>query len=103
LPSAAGPLGVEAYRRALYQPYAIHTNRNSSDFVTAIHTKVNEVVFGTLLPFLQLVISILLTISITAVLLLMDSVMASRALYRQASVLVFDEATSALDNTKEKA
>lgn len=70
-------LGIEAYRRALYQPYANHTKRNSSDFVAAIHTKVNDVVFGTLLPILQLIGAILLTIAITTVLLVMDPVVAS--------------------------
>jgi ATP-binding cassette subfamily B protein len=74
---AGADIGIEAYRRSLYQPYEAHTRRNSSDLVSAIHTKVNDVVFGTLLPALQFVSSALVAIAITLVLLAMDPLVAS--------------------------
>jgi ATP-binding cassette subfamily B protein len=75
-------LGIEAYRRALHQPYILYTKRNSSDFVAAIHTKVNEVVFATLLPLFQLLTAVLLAAAIVTVLLVMDPVVAmSTALF----------------------
>ena len=34
-------LSCEAYRRTLYQPYAVHLARNSSELIASISTDVN--------------------------------------------------------------
>jgi ABC-type multidrug transport system fused ATPase/permease subunit len=40
------------YRRTLYQPYIVHLNRNSSEVISAISTKADNIVHLTLLPIL---------------------------------------------------
>jgi ATP-binding cassette subfamily B protein len=43
-------LSINIYRRTLYQPYAVHVERNSSEIIAAISKKSTEVVGGALLP-----------------------------------------------------
>ena len=74
--NSGADLSVEVYRRTLYQPYLTHTQRNSSDVVAAINNKVNDVIFGALLPILQLVSSVFIVVAITGVLLVMDPLVA---------------------------
>jgi ATP-binding cassette subfamily B protein len=65
LTSASGSeLSTDVYRRILYQPYQTHLALNSSEIINNITLKVNGVVFGVILPFLTLLNSILLLISI---------------------------------------
>ncbi len=45
-------LGVEIYRRTLYQPYSVHISRNSNEIVSAISLKTSMVVANTILPLL---------------------------------------------------
>ena len=72
-------LSAEVYRRALYQPYQIHTARNSSEIISVINNKVNDVVFGVLLPMLTLFTSIILLIAISSALLVIDPLIALTA------------------------
>ena len=41
---------ISIYRRTLYQPYAVHLSRNSSEVITGVTTKADGVVYQTLLP-----------------------------------------------------
>lgn len=52
--AAGADLSIDIYRRTLYQPYAVHTARNSSEVISGISTKVNSVIFR-LLQVLNLV------------------------------------------------
>ena len=72
-------LGIEVYRRTLYQPYRVHVARNSSDVISGITSKVNNVVFGVLWPLLTLVSSIVLLVAITFALIAIDPIVASVA------------------------
>ncbi len=63
---------IEAYRRALYQPYPVHLNRNSSEVVTAIVQKVG-VATHALLSMLILTSSAVLFACILLTLFLIDS------------------------------
>ncbi|MDA9027183.1 ABC transporter ATP-binding protein/permease [Gammaproteobacteria bacterium] len=72
-------LGVEAYRRTLYQPYQVHMGRNSSEVVSSIINKVNSVVFSVLLPLLTMVSSTVLLIAIMVTLVVIDPFVASVA------------------------
>jgi ATP-binding cassette subfamily B protein len=72
-------LGIEVYRRTLYQPYRVHVARNSSEVISGITNKVNGVVFGVLLPLLILVSSIVLLVAITLALIAIDPMVASVA------------------------
>ncbi len=50
-------LSISIYRRTLYQPYAVHLTRNSSEVIAAIASKADGVVYSTLLPSLVIVSS----------------------------------------------
>ncbi len=50
-------ISLDIYRRTLYQPYAIHASRNSSEVITGITAKANTVIFGTLIPILTIISS----------------------------------------------
>ncbi len=65
-------LGLEAYRRTLYQPYLVHISRNSAEVVSGIMNKVGGLVFIAILPVLNLISSFLLLISVVALLLTLD-------------------------------
>lgn len=57
------------YRRTLYQPYAIHIARNSSEVVNGIGTKVDGVIFFVLMPTLNLISASVMLIAILIALL----------------------------------
>lgn len=48
-------LGITIYRRTLYQPYAVHTARNSSEVINGIYVKASEVIFYILMPTLTII------------------------------------------------
>jgi ATP-binding cassette, subfamily B, bacterial PglK len=66
-------LSVNIYRRTLYQPYATHMARNSSEVINSIITKTNTVIGGIITPTLTLVSSIFMLIGIVAVLFAIDA------------------------------
>jgi len=49
---------INVYRRTLYQPYAVHVSRNSSDVIVGISNKTNGLVNGVTLPILTILSSI---------------------------------------------
>jgi ABC-type multidrug transport system fused ATPase/permease subunit len=61
-------LSMEVYRRTLYQPYAVHLARSSSEVISGIATKVGGTVLGVLLPALTLASSIVLLLALMAAL-----------------------------------
>lgn len=75
--TSGADLGIEVYRRTLYQAYWVHVARNSSEVISGITNKVNSVVFGVLLPFLTLVSSTLLLVAILLALIVIDPMVAS--------------------------
>lgn len=77
--SIGADLSISIYRRTLYQPYAVHIMRNSSEVIAGISTKANEVVNLVVLPVLYLLSSSLILISILVVLLLINPVIAVSA------------------------
>jgi ABC-type multidrug transport system fused ATPase/permease subunit len=77
--AAGADLGIEVYRRTLYQPYRVHAARNSSEVISGITNKVNGVVSGVLLPLLTLVSSIVLMVAITLALIAINPIVASLA------------------------
>jgi ATP-binding cassette subfamily B protein len=48
-------LGISIYRRTLYQPYAVHVARNSSEVISGISGKANGVIYSIILPVLTLI------------------------------------------------
>ncbi len=77
--ASGADLGIEVYRRTLYQPYRVHVARNSSEVISGITNKVNGVVFGVLLPSLTLASSSVLLVFITLALIAIDAMVASVA------------------------
>ncbi|MEI6028049.1 MAG: ABC transporter ATP-binding protein [Betaproteobacteria bacterium] len=69
-------LSMEVYRRTLYQPYAVHLSRNSSDIIDAISGKVNTVIFSVLGPLLIIASNALMLAVILVALLLYKPVVA---------------------------
>jgi ATP-binding cassette, subfamily B, bacterial PglK len=59
-------LSINIYRRTLYQPYAVHVARNSSEVIAGISSKANTVVYSTVLPLMHISNS---TLTLTFILL----------------------------------
>ena len=70
---------ISIYRRTLYQPYAVHVARNSSEVIAGISSKANGVVYSTLLPVLNICSSILMLVFILLALLSIEPMIATTA------------------------
>ena len=71
-------LSINIYRRTLYQPYTVHTTRNSSEVIAGISTKVNQVIFN-LLQLLNLIGATFILLGILATLLMINTIAALSA------------------------
>jgi len=69
-------LGIEVYRRTLYQPYRVHMARNSSEVITGITSKVGGAV-NVMYQLLTLASSTILLVAIMLALLAIDPMVAS--------------------------
>lgn len=72
-------LGLEIYRKTLYQPYRIHVMRNSSEVIAGISLKAKALVGSMLVPAATLISSALIMVMITASLVWLDPAMAMAA------------------------
>jgi ABC-type multidrug transport system fused ATPase/permease subunit len=70
--ASGADLSIEVYRRTLYQAYSVHLERNSSEVISSIISKVNAVSFWVLLPILTLISSLVLLVAITITLFFVD-------------------------------
>jgi len=52
--STGADISVDIFRRTLYQPYLVHTNRNGSEVISGVVNKTNIVTYEVLLPSLNL-------------------------------------------------
>lgn len=78
--SAVGTdFSISIFNRTLYQPYAVHVARNSSEIVAAISHKTTVVVYQTLLPFLVVLSSFFILLAIMVVLIYIDPAVALSA------------------------
>lgn len=69
-------LGISIYRRTLYQPYAVHVARNSSEVISGISGKANGVIYSIVMPFLTLISASVMLITILFALLAIEPVIA---------------------------
>ncbi len=69
-------LGINIYRRTLYQSYAVHCARNSSEVIAGISGKANGVIYNTIIPVLTLVSASVMLIAILVALLVVQPVIA---------------------------
>ena len=77
--STGADLGIEVYRRTLYQPYWVHASQNSNEVISGIIIKTNLVVFDVLVPLLTIFSATLLVVAIMVTLIAIDPVVASVA------------------------
>ena len=73
--SIAAELGMEVYRKTLYQPYLVHTSRNTSEIITGIN-KANGIAGHTIMPILIILSSLFIIITILFTLILIDPLIA---------------------------
>tara|TARA_Y100001936_G_scaffold253459_1_gene318232 strand:- start:3021 stop:4838 length:1818 start_codon:yes stop_codon:yes gene_type:complete len=69
-------LSTKVYKNTLYQPYEVHVARNTSEVISGISAKINDVVFRIIQSFLVLISSFLVIISIILALIFIDPVIA---------------------------
>jgi len=72
----AADLSAEAYERTLYQPYATHVGRNTSEVTSGVIHKVEAIVSGMLIPLQVAVGAIFSMVMVTAALVLIDPIIA---------------------------
>lgn len=72
-------LGMSIYRRTLYQPYAVHCARNSSEVITGISGKASGIIYSIILPFLTLISSTVMLVVILIALLSVEPLIALAA------------------------
>ncbi|MDH5368426.1 MAG: ABC transporter ATP-binding protein/permease [Gammaproteobacteria bacterium] len=69
-------IGISIYRRTLYQPYAVHVARNSSEVINGISSKAHSVITNIILPSLLLISYSIMLVVILIALLVVDPVIA---------------------------
>ena len=72
-------LSISIYQRTLYQPYAVHCARNSSEVINGISGKANGVIYSIIMPTLMLISSSVMLIAILIALLTVDPIIALAA------------------------
>lgn len=65
-------ISFEIYQRTLHQPYAVHISRNSGEVISGITAKSQAVIYGGLMPSLQLASAIVTLIAIVSGLIAVD-------------------------------
>jgi len=74
--AAGADLSINIYRRTLYQSYAVHCERNSSEVIDGISGKANGVIYSTIAPTLTLISSSVMLVAILIALLAFQPVIA---------------------------
>jgi ATP-binding cassette subfamily B protein len=72
-------LSIKIYNITLYQEYAVHVSRNSSEVINGIISKTSQVVGGVIMPGINLINSTILILSIMGALLVIDTIVALSA------------------------
>ena len=69
-------ISISIYRRTLYQPYAVHCARNSSEVISGITSKTYKVIYSVILPTLTLISSCVMLIALLVALLSVEPTIA---------------------------
>jgi ABC-type multidrug transport system fused ATPase/permease subunit len=70
-------VSTDIYRRTLYQPYAVHISRNSSEVISAMLNKAHAIVGHAVIPCLTISSSLLMLAAILITLFAIDPIIAS--------------------------
>lgn len=74
--AAGADLSNGIYRRTLYQPYAVHCARNSSEIIDGISGKANGVIYNIIVPVLTLISSCIMLAAILIALFFIEPLIA---------------------------
>ncbi len=77
--AAGADVSIGIYGRTLYQPYAVHCARNSSEIINGISGKANAVIYNIIVPALTLISSSIMLIAILIALFIVDPIIALAA------------------------
>ena len=77
--AAGSDLSIDMYRRTLYQPYAVHVGRNSSEVINGISIKAIDVIYYTIVPVLSIISAGIMLVAILIAMLFVDPVIALAA------------------------
>jgi ABC-type bacteriocin/lantibiotic exporter with double-glycine peptidase domain len=72
-------ISISMYQRTLYQPYAVHLSRNSSQVINGIAIKANNVIYNVVVPILTLVSAAIMLLFILIAMLAVDPFIALSA------------------------
>jgi ATP-binding cassette subfamily B protein len=72
-------ISISMYQRTLYQPYAVHLSRNSSQVINGIAIKANNVIYNVVVPILTLVSATIMLLFILIAMLAVNPVIALAA------------------------
>jgi ABC-type multidrug transport system fused ATPase/permease subunit len=86
--AVGGDLGMAVYRRTLYQPYAVHLARNSSQVIAGVINKVGNLGPNTILPILNLTAASIILVSVMALLIVVNPTIAISAFLGFGSIYV---------------
>lgn len=74
--SLGADMGNSIYNKILHEDYIYHLNRNSSEVVDVISAKVNNVIYSVIMPALNLVSSVFLLLTISALIVYINPLVA---------------------------
>ena len=82
-------LGLTIYRKTLYQQYQIHISRNSSEIISGVTSKVNNLISSVVFPMLTMVSSLIALISIFIVLIYISPLVTAIAFLGFGTIYLF--------------
>lgn len=74
--AAGHDVSFNIFRRTLYQPYIVHTDRNSSELINGINIKADIVIYNVLMPVLTLLSTIIMLSAIVTILIFANTLLA---------------------------
>lgn len=73
-------IALNVYRKTLYQPYAVHVSRNSSEIINGVYSKASSISSYMILPLVTIASTSMLLVAILVTLLAVDPITSSMAL-----------------------
>jgi ATP-binding cassette, subfamily B, bacterial PglK len=77
---------AEIYKRTLYQPYAVHLNRNTSEVIAGVTSKADGIVHQTVMPSLTIVSSVVMMATVLVALMALEPVVTAAAILSFGSI-----------------
>ena len=71
---------AEIYKRTLYQPYAVHLNRNTSEVIAGVTSKADGIVHQTVMPSLTIISSVVMMATVLVALMTIEPMVTAAAI-----------------------